>query len=330
MASPLCKSWLLLTAFSLAAIASPVRADEVAAEKDARQFTRLSRSDDGVPIALEAAIVRFAPVDCGKDGPTVDLVSALHVAERAYFEELNRRFEEYDIVLYELVAPEGTVVPKGGVPRGSSPVSMLQTTMTDVLELEFQLNGIDYTVDNFVHADMTPERFAESMRQRGESVFKTFFRMLGHAMSKQESAGAGSDLRLFLALFQKDRAMALKRVLAEEFQNMDGTLTAINGPDGSTLITERNKVALEVLRKQIDAGHKKLAIFYGAGHMPDFVERLRQDFALAPLETTWITAWDLKGGEEAGGASDEKSRVGPSEGKTDGLPESGSAAAGRK
>jgi len=317
-------------AFSLAATASPVRADEVTAEKEVRQFTRLSRDDDGAPVALEAAIVRFAPVDRGKDGPIVDLVSALHVAEGAYYEALNRRFEEYDVVLYELVAPEGTVVPKGGVPRGSSPVSMLQTTMTDVLKLEFQLNGIDYTVDNFIHADMTPKQFAESMQQRGESVLKTFFRMLGHAMSKQESTGAGSDLRLFLALFQKDRSMALKRVLAEEFQNMEGTLTALNGPDGSTLVTERNKVALEVLRKQIDAGHKKLAIFYGAGHMPDFEERLREDFTLAPLETTWITAWNLKGGEEADGGSDEESRVEASEGKTDGLPESGAAASGRK
>jgi hypothetical protein len=238
-------------------------------------------------------------VDPGKDGPIVDLVSAVHVAEGSYYQELNRRFQQYDAVLYELVAPEGTVIPKGGVRSGGSAVSTLQTTMTQVLKLEFQLEGVDYTADNFVHADMTPEQFSQSMRSRGESVLKTFFRMLGHAMAQQNNPSAGGDLRLLFALFDKDRSMALKRVLAEEFRDMESSLTAINGPDGSTLITERNKVALDVLRDQIKAGHKKLAIFYGAGHMFDFEQRLRDEFALAPLETTWITAWDLKGNADA-------------------------------
>lgn len=119
------------------------------------------------------------------------------------------------------------------------------------------------------------------MRNRGETVFKMFFRMLGHAMARQDSK-ADTDVRLFMALFDKNRSMALKRVLAEEFQDVEGSLGAINGPDGSTLITERNKVALAVLRRQVDAGRKKIAIFYGAGHMSDFEERLRDEFGLAP------------------------------------------------
>ena len=52
----------------------------------------------------------------------------------------------------------------------------------------------------------------------------------------------------------------------------------MEGPKGSTLISGRNKVALDVLRKEIAAGKKKIAIFYGAGHMPDFQKRLRDDF----------------------------------------------------
>jgi hypothetical protein len=88
----------------------------------------------------------------------------------------------------------------------------------------------------------------------------------------------------------------MKRVLAEQFEDLEGSLTAISGPEGSTLISERNKVALAVLRKQIGAGKRKLAIFYGAGHMFDFEERLHDDFGLAPVSTRWLTAWDLKGG----------------------------------
>ncbi len=258
------------------------------------RFLRLFRGDDGEHVALQSALVRCAPKDRAKAGPTVDLISAVHVAEEAYYDELNRLFATYDAVLFELVAPEGTRIPKGGVRPSGSPVSMVQNAMTGVMELEFQLEGIDYTRDNLVHADMSPDQFAESMRRRGESVIQIFFRMLGHAMARQGRDGSGSgDLRLLLALFNKDRALALKRVLAEQFQDMEGALGAIEGPDGSTLISERNKVALEVLREQIDAGKQKLAVFYGAGHMSDFEERLDADFDLVPVSRRWLVAWDL-------------------------------------
>ena len=276
-----------------------VRAEVPEEGKVEPEFTRLNRDDDGAALALEAAIVRYAPADSEKAGPIVDLVSAVHVAEGAYYEELNRRFEQYDAVLYELVAPEGTVVPKGGPKGNASAVSMLQTTMTQVLKLQFQLNCVDYTAKNFVHADMTPRQFSESMRNRGESVFKVFMRMLGHAMSEQGGGSGATDFRLFLALFDKNRALALKRILAEEFRNMEDSVSILSGPDGSTLITERNKVALGVLKEQIEAGQKKIAIFYGAGHMADIGQRLEADFGLAPKETTWLVAWDLKGEEKA-------------------------------
>ncbi len=259
------------------------------------KFLRLERAEDDTPRALETAIVRYVPRDCGETGPTVDLVAAVHVADKAYYEELNRRFKQYDVVLYELVAPPGTQIPQGGVKGGGSPVSALQLAMTRMLELEFQLNGVDYTPKNFVHADMSPQQFAESMRRRGESMLQIFFRMMGYAMAQQNNSdGASGDVRLLMALFDKDRALALKRVMSEQFQDLEGSLTAINGPDGSTLITERNKVAFDTLREQIKAGHKKLAIFYGAGHMPDFGRRLRKELALVPLETTWLCAWNME------------------------------------
>ncbi len=71
-------------------------------------------------------------------------------------------------------------------------------------------------------------------------------------------------------------------------------MAALEGPEGSTLITERNKKALEVLGKKIDSGAKRLAIFYGAGHMPDMSQRLESDFGLQRKDEQWLTAWDLR------------------------------------
>ena len=145
-----------------------------------------------------------------------------------------------------------------------------------------------------VYAVLSPEQFAESMRKRGESMFQVFFRMMGYALSQQTNS-SGGDVALLLALFSKDRAVAMKRILAEQFENLEGSLNAINGPEGRTLGTGRTQVPLAGLRKQLDAGHKKLAIFYGAAHLPDFPKRLRDDFGLTPSATTWLVAWDLQG-----------------------------------
>jgi len=260
------------------------------------KFLRVARDEGNAPVALETAIVHCVPRDCGKRVTTVDLIAAVHVAEKSYFERLNRLFKKYDAVLYELVAPEGTRVPQGGPGQGGSPVSVLQNYVTGVLELDFQLNRIDYNRKNLIHADMSPDQFARSMQARGESVWTMFMRALGYAIARQSKDPAGlSDAKLLLALLDKDRALALKRVLAEQFEDLEGSVMALDGPDGSTLISERNKAALVVLRNQIALGKRKIAIFYGAGHMQDFERRLRDDFGLVRLETTWVPAWNLKG-----------------------------------
>jgi len=257
------------------------------------RFLRLLRDEHREPLALQAAIVRHVSRDRDEASPDVDLISAVHVAEKSYYRRLNKEFADYDVVLYELVAPKGTRIQKT---RGQSrsAVSMLQRGIKTMLELEFQLEQIDYTAPNMVHADMSPAEFAESMQRKGETVLGTFLRMLGYAMARQQASGSASDAQLLFALFDKNRALALKRILAEQFQEMEGSLLAIEGEDGSTLISERNKVALKVLREEIDAGKTRIAIFYGAGHMSDFQKRLASDFDLVPAGTRWIDAWNLR------------------------------------
>jgi len=262
--------------------------------KPTGRFVRLVRDDHGRPVAMQTALVRFVPQDCGRTSPTVDLIAAVHVADRAYYVHLNRLFEKYDAVLYELVAPKGTRIPKG-VRKSTHPVSIVQRVMSNVLELQFQLEEIDYTQENMVHADMSPEQFAKSMEARGESVWTVIFRIMLYAMSRQGGESASnSDWRLLLALLDENRALALKRLMAEQFEDLQGSLNVLEGAKGSTLIAERNKVALSVLREQIAAGKKNLAIFYGGAHMPDFQRRLEDDFGLVRLSEQWVTAWDLK------------------------------------
>jgi hypothetical protein len=110
--------------------------------------------------------------------------------------------------------------------------------------------------------------------------------------------GKSSDAELLMALFAKDRPFRLKRAMASQFENLEAQMAVIEGKDGSTIISERNKKALEVLKKEIAAGKKNLGIFYGAGHLPDMEERLLKDFGLKRDSETWLTAWTMERAEQ--------------------------------
>ena len=114
-------------------------------------------------------------------------------------------------------------------------------------------------------------------------------------MAEQGSGkSAGEEAEFIKALFADDRQLALKRVLAEQLSSQTELLETLAGEDGSTLITVRNQRALEVLREQLDAGARDIAIFYGAGHMPDFEKRLVDEFGMRRVSNEWIEAWDLR------------------------------------
>jgi hypothetical protein len=265
-----------------------------AAEKEDSKklsFIRIENDSKDRPNAIQLAVVRFGP-ESGKASPVVDLVSAVHIGEAEYYKKLNRRFTDYDSVLFELVtdSPEERLSANGKTDR-SNPVSAIQGGMQDLLELEFQLDRIDYSPKNFVHADMSPDEFARSMEEKKDSMLAVFLRMIGSGLSQGGSSG---DTQLFTALFAPDRAYALRRAFAKQFVNLRKLSRAIDGPRGSTLLSHRNAKALEVLREEIDDGKTKLAIFYGAAHMPDMARRLKSQFGLKPQSVEWITAWRLQ------------------------------------
>jgi len=261
----------------------------VMAQPDGSDYIRQVSDEAGGPAALQVAITRFeAP-----SGARVDLVGAIHVADRAYFLELDRRLADYEVVLYELVGePDRIAAPRGGAP---SMIGLMQGGMKNALNLAFQLDEIDYARDNMVHADLTPDAFSASMRERNESWLGMMFRAWALAMAEQGSGSAAGDEALLIkAFFAEDRALALKRVLAAQLAGQTDVLDSLAGENGSTLITVRNERALEVLREQLDSRARDIAIFYGAGHMPDFEKRLVEDFGMQRVATEWIEAWDLR------------------------------------
>lgn len=295
--------------------APPEKKKQGKKKEPSRKFLRVTRDKKKQPLALETSITRYVPSDKDADAVTVDLISAVHIGDKSYYEQLNREFKKYDVVLYELVAPKGTKIPKGGRGAGRNPVSMMQKGMQRMLKLDYQMDRVDYTVKNFVHADMTPKQFAKSMKDRGESVWSMMLKAMVQGMAAQGNKGSVSDLDLLMALFDKNRALKLKRIMARQFEDLDGQLQMFSGPDGSTIITERNKVALAVLKKQLAAGKKKIGIFYGAGHFADMEKRLIADFKLKHHSDRWLEAWDLRDPGQKARPAKQRQRKNPAQAK---------------
>jgi hypothetical protein len=294
------------------AVAEPQATVEPVAEEDqadlGKSWVRLRRDEDHRALAMETAIIRYVPADAYVAGQAVedyeqyvDLVGAVHIADQGYYDALNNRFRQYDAVLYELVAPSGTVVPRGTRASDRHLLGALQNAMTEWLEVEHQLEQIDYTQSNFVHADLSPDEFFESMDRKDESFLDMYFRILGASIAHQSEAAANGenpDIEMLVALVSEDRARRFKILLAKQFEGMESLMLALSGPDGSTLITERNIRALDVLEERRDDGDDRLAIFYGAGHLAEMDDQIRERFDMVPVSIEWLEAWDLRKDED--------------------------------
>lgn len=162
-------------------------------------FTRFR--DNGIQGAeLQTAIITYKtrfPLSLFRP-QKVDLVAAVHIADREYFSNLQRDLSKFDRVLYEMVAdkdklqtnrlgkmrwrpPRRLPGRRGG--HGFSIIGAIQRTMATLLTLEFQLECMDYRRENWYHADLDYDTFAVLQRERGES-FLSFAKDLTAMSSK--------------------------------------------------------------------------------------------------------------------------------------------------
>ncbi|MGE0494717.1 MAG: hypothetical protein AB7S38_36240 [Vulcanimicrobiota bacterium] len=255
-------------------------------------YVRVVRDPRGNARSLQTSITSM--VD--PQGRQLDLVATTHLAERGYYERLNRQFQAYDAVLYELISD----TPQQDLPAhlsetASDPLSATQQGLANLLGLDFQLRHIDYTAPNFVHADLTFSEFQQAMVAGNESVATILARLINSSVNEVEDPKeleALSQINLLKILTVGPSAAdqrLLRQALASTFAQMDRTISALGG---TALLDGRNQRALEVLDRRLEAGDRKLALFYGAAHMPDLESRLHQ----AGWKTgrrSWLTAWNL-------------------------------------
>ncbi len=263
----------------LAALFLPSAPAEEAVE--AIDFIRVS--EDEKAARLETALTRYA-----KNGVTVDLIGAVHIADADYFRTLNESFEGYDAVLFEGIgaAPRGRALDDAPAPDNLQGLHKIYQTAARWLDLAYQMAEIDYLRPNLVHADLSAAAFREMQAERKESIL-TF--MLKSGRSPQPEVKQPTTFGLLKAALKRDKN-ALKLQLVHTLGAGDDQIAAIAGD--SVIVTDRNLKCLAVLEEQIALDHTNLAIFYGAAHFPDMEQRLLDDGWEKTAEE-WLTAWDI-------------------------------------
>lgn len=284
------RSSRLAAALLLAMPCSLLRAEEKKTEPP--DYIRFEESGKGA--RLQTAVSRFE----NAQGVSVELIGAIHIADKAYYDALNSRFKTYEVVLYELVG--GQFKDRQETKKSDSGtrlqwVGWLQEMMRTSLALTGQIEGINYNATNFVHADMGTGEFFGTQETKGES----FLGLLLKAWSAQMALSAAGDLpdqpglaKVLEILCRKDSPTELKRLVGREFDQVEKLMAGIEADGGTVIIGERNRVALEVLDRSLAEGRTKIAIFYGAAHLPDMEKRLDAK-GFKKKSTQWMTAWDL-------------------------------------
>jgi hypothetical protein len=252
----------------------------------AENFIRVD--EDDAAARLQTAVTRYQ-----KDNASVELIGAVHIADKAYYRNLDERFKSYDAVLFEMIGGEKLAAAPEEAPADAPPAKeelsglhKMYDMVAKFLNLSGQMDSINYKAPNFVHADLTYEEFARMQKERGESV-------LGFALKASKEAPEPAkqpDPTKLLAAMLSGKSDLVKLEIIHTLGQGDDQIAAFAGE--SVIISDRNQRCMEVIQREVTGGKKNLGVFYGAAHFPDLEKRLL-DAGYKRIQQDWLTAWDI-------------------------------------
>ncbi|HNU26191.1 MAG TPA: hypothetical protein PKX48_01740 [Planctomycetota bacterium] len=251
----------------------------------------LFAAQDGAPLAFtrfayedfDRGGLYTATVTCRRGATEVELVSVVHIADEAYYREIQRELASCDLVFFELVAGAG------GESTGA--LSALQQAAGQALHLVFQLEALDYHTPGFVHSDLSWDEIrgllgGKPLSQPPQAKLLERFlpRPKPEQLPQNDFFADNPEMR-----------RALKVFLGQLLGDIPATLALLNleNPDERTdiLISARNRRAMDILAPHLDRPGR-LALLWGAAHMPDFARRLAR-LGFEPAGARWHLAWKI-------------------------------------
>ncbi len=166
----------------------------------------------------------------------------------------------------------------------------IQTKLARALGLQFQLDAIDYDRAHFQRTDMSMDELERALRARGIESNDLFGMLQGSSPLVKIA-----DLALTLLRMSSTMQHTVRAVLIKVVAISDEVMESAGGDQAGmmrVLIEDRNRHVLELLAEALEhSDAKRIAVVYGAGHLPDLAHRLEREFGYEPGETQWFTAF---------------------------------------
>lgn len=270
---------------------------QFAQAQEGTRYIRFLPGISGWEGELQTSIVSFS----NSLGTKLDLVSAVHLGDKEYYEKLNAEFLSKDVVLYELVAELGKKPSINSEKANSSPVSFLQKAMGSFLRLSFQLEQIDYSPENFTHADLNPSQLRLAMEAKDQNLLSTFSALAAALSSEyhleessEETIKSMSMMSLLSALTSGDHANSLKYLFGRELGKAGEIKLTEEIENEIPILGDRNRAVIKrLVEVTSDSENKQIAIFYGAAHMPGIEKSIVEELGYRQDSHRWLPAWRI-------------------------------------
>jgi hypothetical protein len=282
--------------------------DEAQAPIIPAPYARVSQTESNL-LQLEIAARMFVPAK--KHRPVIWLTGVSHLGDQEYYDALQQHLDKVDLVLFEGIgdsrredkSSHSGAKPAAQKPNDDPPEDLshsLQSRMASALGLKFQLEAMDYDRANFQSCDLSVTELRDLFSQNADASEKpsggqNFENLLDIMQGNSFWSGV---LRLGLGMLGSSpifQAMA-KVTLIETLYEIQGDPGNIQGlpPDVhdllKVLIEKRNQKVVDDIQQLPSKHLKTVAVFYGAGHMPDLEKRLRNQLHYRPARDIWFTA----------------------------------------
>lgn len=252
----------------------------------------------------------LTPIACyehPETGRQVDLIGMIHLAQPDYFRRINRLLGQYDKILFEMVGGED--VPElvrllrepvtteenlerireisEKVMKSQHLISRIngwfQMRVSQRAGLSDQSSLIDYGRANMVFADMTAEQYDAAMNRDPNAVLKSFkelFFMEGMPLGDQ-------IISTYQMLFGAEPAAQYSMLAFCSYPGPEGE------DENSVIIAQRNAVCVSVLdRETVDPQLKRVAVLYGALHLPG-IDRMLRERGYRLRAVRWMRALEV-------------------------------------
>jgi len=252
-----------------------------------KSYIRVEPAEGDLPAALATGVARLFDE---RSRTTVFLVGAVHVADADYYARVQDVLDGCDVVLFE-----GVGHAKGGGPPSETEMERydslfkMQLKIKDLLGLTFQHDGLDYGHSFWKNADVDMENLSAQMKRENVELptDPPLVRgLLKLVMGMLDASQLGENPE-----FRRQLKSQAATVLAASDSIFGGEMRSL----GKVLIDWRNDAALRFLDEEMARGApgRWIAVFYGAGHLPDMAAKLMKK-GLELQGVDWLRAWELR------------------------------------